>query len=463
MAIAVFAAGIFTAVLLAAGSSYAGPKGALAPLAIAVLIVLLRFPGVTFGILLVGVGLAETEALGSIPSFGFFYNQAASSLTVPDVLIAISLCGVLLRCLQQGEAPRLPDPLTIPLLLLTAALAFGVVGGLGSAEPPSTGDLFHRITHVGYLIVLPFLAVNVMRSTHALKLFLAGAAALGAIKGLSGTYSSLIGVGAAVEDELATFLSPYPNMLMLTFILGVAAAVVRRVKLPVWAYVGAPIALTALILSYRRSFWIALVFTLVVVLIVASRNRGRAILAIGALTLALTLGAIFTIGSSDDPSSSPLAQRARTIAPGEVGSNRGDRYRIDERRNVIENIEANPVTGIGLGVGWKVNHPLAEDHDRRYAHVAVLWYWLAFGLLGVIAYVAMIASGLWTAVQLWRKHADPLVQVGAIAGFGTLLGLVVVELTATFVGFEPRVSLGIGAALGWLAAAWRDLPKPREQ
>lgn len=446
--------------MLAAGEAYAGPKGMLAPMAAAVGLVLLRFPGVTFGILLAGVGLAETEALGSLPSFGAFYSQALSSLTVPDLLIVICLCGVLLRCSQAGERPLLPEPLTIPLLLLTAALAFGVVGGLGAQDPPSAGDLFHRITHVGYLIVIPFLAVNVMRDRRALKLFLAAAAALGAIKGFSGLYASLSGAGAQVEDELATFLSPFPNFLMLTFILGVAAALMRRVKLPAWAYVGAPIAVLALTLSYRRSFWIALVLTLIVVLIIASRNRGRAVLAVGALTLALAVGAAVTIGSSDDPASSPLAQRARTIAPSDLGSNRGDRYRMDERRNVIETIESQPVTGIGLGVGWEVNHPLAEDHDRRYAHVAVLWYWLAFGLLGVAAYLALVASGLWTSVRIWRRHADPLIQVGAIAAFGTILALVVVELTATFVGFEPRVSLGIGAVLGWLVAAWRDLPEP---
>jgi O-antigen ligase len=457
---AVAAAGVLTALFLVAATYYAGPKAALLPLAAGLAIVLLRFPGFTFGLLLVGVGLAETEALGAVPAGDAFYSQVAGSLTLPDLLIVICLGGILLRCSAEGTRPRLPDPLTIPLLLLTAALAFGVVAGLGAQDPPSMGDLFHRITHVGYLIALPFLSVNVMRDTHALKLFIAAAAGLGAVKGITGLYASLSGAGGAVEDEIATFLSPFPNLLMLTFILGTAAALVRRVELPTWVYVTAPIATVALVLSYRRSFWIALAFTLIVVLIVASRRRGRAVLAVAALIAALTLAAGLTIGSSDDPSGSPLAQRAKTIAPSGIGSNRGDRYRLDERRNVIENIESSPVTGIGLGVNWSVNHPLAEDHDRRYAHVAVLWFWLAFGLLGVVAYLVLIGSGLWTAVQTWRRHADPLVQVAAIAAFGMILGLIVIELTATFTGFEPRVSLGIGAALGWLAAAWRDAPAP---
>ena len=73
----------------------------------------------------------------------------------------------------------------------------------------------------------------------------------------------------------------------------------------------------------------------------------------------------------------------------------------------------------------------------------------------------MFGTGLWTAVRIWRRHPDEIVQVCAIAAFGAILGLGIVELTATFTGIEPRVSLILGGALGWLAAAWRDLPANR--
>jgi hypothetical protein len=181
-------------------------------------------------------------------------------------------------------------------------------------------------------------------------------------------------------------------------------------------------------------------------------------IALAAVALALTVGATQLFGSSD-PSGSPLVTRAKTITPSGIANNRGDRYRIDERHNVVENIKEHPLVGIGLGVPWIVHAPLAEDHDRRYVHFAVLWYWLAFGLLGVAAYLAVVASGLWAAVGVWRRHPHPQVQIAALACFGGLLAMIVVELTATFTGVEPRASLLIGALLGWLAAAWGDLPK----
>ncbi|HEY3435628.1 MAG TPA: O-antigen ligase family protein, partial [Solirubrobacterales bacterium] len=414
------------------------------------------------GLLLLGTVLAETEAIGAIPSGSRFYEQAVSSLTTPDVLLLFGLAGVILRFVARDERPRLPEPLVIPLTLLAAATVAGVATAYSSNAGVPIGELFHRSMNVGYLILVPLLTVNVLRDTRALKIFAVGLAVLATLKGLTGCYAALAGAGGAVEEATATFLSPLPNMLMLTFILGVVAAKMRKVQIPTWMLIGAPIALVALTLSYRRSFWIAAIFTIIVVAIIASRRRGRAALAIGATALVLALVGVATIGSSsDDPSSSPLAERARTIAPGDLGSNRGDRYRMDERANVIENIEEHPVTGIGLGVDWEIHQPLAESHDRRYAHVAILWYWLAFGILGLIAYVALLGTGLGAAVRIWRRHPDPAIQACSIAAFGAILALAIVELTATFTGVEPRLSLFIGALFGWLAAAWLDLPARR--
>jgi O-antigen ligase len=460
-ALGVTAAGVATGMFMAAGMHVAGPKAAIAP-AIAVLgLVLLRFPGAALALMLSGAVLFESTRTGILPPLGSYYNVAFANLTPPDILLLIGLGGVLLRFAIEGERPRLPDPLTVPLILLAIVLVGGVVTGLSARSSPTAGDLLHRSLHIGYVILVPLLTVNVLRDTRALKVFMALAAALAAFKGLSGVYASLGGVGEAVEGETISYLSPLPNLLMLVFALGVVAALIRRTRLPGWMIAAAPVALLALILSYRRSFWIAAAFTLVVVVIIASRRRSRWVLAIGAVTAALALVLAPTIGASD-PSASPLVERAQTLSPSGLEENRGDRYRTDERDNVIQSIEHHPLTGIGLGVPWEVRHPLAEAHDRRYAHVAVLWYWLAFGPFGAIAYLALIGTALGTAVLVWRRHPDSLVKVGAIAAFGAFLALLVVELTATFVGVEPRVSLFVGAGLGWLAAAWRDIPREPE-
>ncbi len=432
------------------------------PLLLLLCLVLLRYPEACLGLLLVGTATAESEPLGAIPAGDAFYEVVVASLTGPDLLILFGLAGVLLRFVAQDLRPRLPDPLTVPLIVLGLATVAGVATAFGASAGVNVGEVFHRSMRIGHLILIPLLTVNVLRDARALKIFAAGLAALACLKGLTGLYASLGGFGSNVEAEVASFLDPFPNMLMLAFALGVIAALVRRVEIPAWMYAGLPVTLLALLLSYRRSFWIAAILTIVLVVIIASRRRGRAVLAIAALALALGLAATTTVTDSSDPASpSPIAERAQTLTPSGIGTNRGDRYRIDERRNVVENIKEHPVTGVGLGAEWEVHQPLAEAHDRRYVHFAFLWYWLALGFLGAIAYLLLLGSSLWTSSQIWRFHPDPLVQVCAIAAFGAFLALGVVELTATFTGVEERSTILLGALLGWLAAAWQDLPTRR--
>jgi hypothetical protein len=460
VAIAVAAAGVATGLVLFAALRTVGPPGVVAPaLAVGVLI-LLRFPALAMGLLLGGVVLFEPTDPGLLPTFNSFYVVVRASLTPLDLLLFIGLGGILMRFATEGRRPRLPEPLTAPLALLGLATVAGVVTGYTAHADVSNGDLFHRAMNDVYLIVVPLLVVNVLRSTKALRAFLAVAGALAAFKGLSGAFSALAGTGSQLTEETVSYLEPVPNLVMLTLVLGSVAALVRRQSLPLWALGGAPLAFLALLLSYRRSFWIAAVFTIVVVMVIASRHRGRTVMALGGVALALTFAMALTVGTSG-PAAKPLVKRAQQLSPAGIEANRGDRYRTDERRNVIANIREHPLTGTGLGVGWKVRYPLAESHDRRYVHFALLWFWLSFGPLGALAYLVLFGAGLWTAVLVWRRHPDPLVQIGAIAAFGTLLAVLIIELTTTFTGIEPRFSIVLGAGFGWLAAAWRDLPSDR--
>jgi hypothetical protein len=307
--------------------------------------------------------------------------------------------------------------------------------------------------------VIPVLIFNLYRGTSSLRTIMAVFAAIAAVKGISGTYAAVSGTGTKLIGESASYLEPTPNLIMVTYLLGVVAAVVRKVRLPLWAYGGAGFAFLALVLSYRRSFWIATAITIVLIVIIASQKRGRTVLVVGALALVLGVFAVNSVGSLET-SSTPLLKRAQALTPNGLEENRGDRYRNDERTNVIQNLEEVPLTGRGLGVPWRVKQPLAELHDRTYVHFALLWFWLALGPLGVVAYITLLASGIWISSIVWRRHPDPMIQVGAIAAMGAVVAIGIVELTAAFTTIDSRFTIVVAAGFGWLVAAWRSIPKP---
>jgi O-antigen ligase len=461
-ALAAGVGGLVAGLLIAAGIQKAGPVGAIAPAVLVVGFALLRYPGVMLALLLSGIVLFEPTDPGLLPPVASFYNVIGASMTPLDLLLFGSLAGVLLRFVADSRRPLLPEPMTGPLLLVGVAMITGVVTGYAANAGVPNGELYHRALNEVYIMVIPFLIVNIARDRKTLKLFIFGAAALASIKGLSGAYAALSGSGSGLEGESASYLSPLPNVMASLLVFGVAAAAIRRVRMPLWIWGGAGLATISLLLSYRRSFWIALVLGLIAVAIIASKYRGRTAFVIAAASAALAFAAVATVGGSGPESeNAALTSRVQTLNPAGEDTNRGDRYRNDERRNVIATIEEDPLTGVGLGVSWKVHYPIAEAHDRSYVHVAFLWWWLELGPLGALAYVVLMGAGMWTAVKVWRHHPDPLIQVGAIAVFATILGIVIVELTTTFTGIEPRFSIMVGALVGWLCAAWRDIPSSK--
>jgi O-Antigen ligase len=459
-ALATCVAGLVVGLVVAEGNKKIGPVAILAPTLAAAALTLIWYPKAALAILLLGAALIEPVDPGLVPTFNQFYTVVKFSLTPVDILFFLTIAGLLLQKSRAAERVEFPRPLGAALGLLAAATLSGLITAIAANAGVSAGDLYHRVMDDVYLLVIPVLILNLYRGTSALRTFMAVFAAVAAIKGLSGSYAALSGAGTRlIGESAASYLEPTPNLIMVTYLLGVIAAMVRKVKLPVWAYGGAGLAFLALLLSYRRSFWIAAAIAIVLVLIIASRRRGRTVLFIGVVATAMAIFAVNSVGTLET-SSAPLLQRAQALTPTGLEENRGDRYRNDERANVIDNLEEVPLTGRGLGVPWRVKQPLAELHDRTYVHFALLWFWLALGPLGVLAYITLLISGIVLSSIVWRRHPDPLIQIGAIAMTGAIVALAIVELTAAFTTIDARFTIVVAAGFGWLVAAWRSIPEP---
>jgi O-antigen ligase len=97
-------------------------------------------------------------------------------------------------------------------------------------------------------------------------------------------------------------------------------------------------------------------------------------------------------------------------------------------------------------------------------HFAVLWWWLKMGVLGLVAYVAVMTAGIALGVRVWRRATDEVIRVGGLAAAMAFAGLALTEATATFVGAEVRMTTIAGAFLGLLAATVmtleREPPRP---
>lgn len=435
--------------LLALAAARVGPVAFLVPLAVLGGALLVLKPRVTLLLAVVVVVLAEGDSES-------FLGFAAALYEVPvqlhELLVVVAAVGVVLEHLRTRTPLRTPGPFTLPLLVLAVAIAAGVVTGL--ANEANRVNLVNSARDLGVLLLLPLVAVNVFEDGEDLRRALVIVVGLVAIKAMLGAVGWLLGAGRPIEGTVLTYYEPLPNLLLLLFVLAVLAAVMDSARLPVLARLLAPLALAVLILSFRRNFWIALVVGVVLVLLVGVGAQGRVLLVPAGLVLVAALWVGFTALSSAQ-SSSPVIQRAQSLSPSRLQTLSDDRYRLDEQRNVRAELAEHPITGVGLGVPWAARFPLAEYFPgaRDYTHVTAFWWWLKLGILGLVSYLWLVATAVRSGVTLWHRAGSGWARRAGLAAAAGMLGLAVAETTGSFLGVESRLTVFVGVAFGWLAAA----------
>ncbi|HUB76365.1 MAG TPA: O-antigen ligase family protein, partial [Solirubrobacteraceae bacterium] len=222
-----------------------------------------------------------------------------------------------------------------------------------------------------------------------------------------------------------------------------------------WLLLGTPLLIACLVLSYRRSFWIGAVLGVALVVMLGTSSAGRRLLVPASFGV---IAAILLLGSINFQSQSPIVKRVSSLAPAKLETNVQDSYRLDERANVLGAIREHPVTGLGVTIPWAATvQPLSVEHEegRQYVHFAALWFWLKLGILGLFAYIGLLAGSMTVAWQAWRRSAEPLLRAFGLASLCGIAGLIAIDTTASFTGVEPRFTLLFGMQVGLLALVAR--------
>lgn len=457
---ATVAGGAALGLVLAVAIATLGLLVPLAVIALAAAWVLLWRPGATFALLVASV-IAFENTQGALLTVPAWYQGLPVILLGPtDFLLFVLIGGVVLEISRDHDARRLAGPFTAPMLLLAVATFGGIV--VGKTSGATTIEIFPQVRPLLFFLVLTPLAGYVLAKQERWRTTLQVAAVLIPVKAVIGIATRLYGGELGPGQDAVTFYEPTMNLLMVVFLLTLLGAAIRRVPLPRWVWLSGPVVFLALLLSFRRSFWVALLLGLLLVGLAAAGRRSRPFVALGLLAIGLAFWAVVSAGGSTD-STNPIIDRAQSLSPSRLEATSGDRYRLEEQRNVVAEVRAHPITGLGLGIPWTQRYPVSEAHPggRYYTHVTPLWYWLKLGVFGTAAYLWIAASAILVAYRRFRTSQDRLIQVVGLALAAGWVGLVVAELTGPFTGIDFRLTVVACLALGWLTATG-DLPRKGE-
>ena len=454
-------ASIATALIILIAHHKLSPTLALlAPLALTLVVIVLMRPLLAVCIAVAVPILFEGPTFGLLTFTQHIYDPFYKRITPVDLLVILAVAAVALDMIRDRRPPHYPRELIFPDILL----ALGMVCGIAMGKSGGSGlkSLLLAENLLAYILVLPVAVANLKVDADRMRLVIGGFFALAVFKGLLGVFEIAAHKGVSIEGTAAlTYYEPTANWVVMVALLGIVAAILARLRPPLWMLLGTPLLIASLVLSYRRSFWIAAVLGLVLLVLLALSPMGRRLLVPTALFVA---AGIWLLGSINFQSQNPIIKRAASLSPSSLSNNVEDRYRLDERANVWAEIKEKPITGFGILVPWNSSkRPLPVEHEeaREYVHFAALWWWMKMGILGLLAYLALLIATARLAWRVWRERTETIFRAFGLASLCAVAGLLVAETTATFTGAELRFTIVFAAQIGLLALL-TSLPKREE-
>ncbi len=468
------------AIIAALAAAKLGVVGLAAPIALLVAAGVFVRPLLAVGLTVGLTILCEGPTFG-ISATAELYRNVYGGLEPLDFLVLLAFFSVGFDLLRKHRQPRLPATPALALILVILAGVAGIVVANGAGVGLKEAALSLHV--LPFLIMMPLAVYNLRLSEGQMVAAVRWLLVLVMVKAVAGLI--VMGMGLSLDLDTGTtitYYEPTANWVIMLAILGLLAAGLagalrpprrsrgerRRLpdrpgfggRLTRWGQrfngrlllLALPLPIACLLLSYRRSFWIAAVVGILLVVALASTLKNRILIVLGVLVIA---GGIWAVGAAPFQAQSPIIQRVQSLSPSNLQANAQDRYRLDERANVIAEIKQSPIGGLGADVPWvAIARPLGLEHvgGRLYVHFALLWWWLKLGVLGAAAYLALLASMAVLAFRTWRRNRIPELRYLGLASLCAVAGLVAIETTATFTGVDARFTAIFGAQLGFLAA-----------
>jgi O-antigen ligase len=429
--LAIVLLGALAAILVLAGAGEPGNSVALASGSVlgAVALVLVARRSMELFVLVVLVlrpavdGLHESEG----------WTITDPSTVLAAVFIAVSAAWWIGRALRGRRHPRSCVGLALAALVLAACIAT-----LGSDVP---GRSVVETARLATAVLMFFVVDRLCEQTGRPDRFLAAVLGAAVIPVAVALFGPLFGldrfeVKDGIERAISTFTqsNPLGHFLVIVLLILAASVLTRPGRQRLLAGGAAVPVVVALVLTYTRLAWIALVVGIVVMLWVARR---RWLLP----ALAIVLVAVVVLS----PDVSRRIDRLTTANSEISGSTSGFAWRLGQWSDVLDLADRNPVTGIGpdgVAAALPNGQPPHNDVLRAFAEM---------GILGLATYAAVLVALVGTAVAAWRRARGPTATTIALAFAGVVSAFVVTSLAANLLGQVVLLWYVLAPAA---AAAW---------
>lgn len=448
-------------------------------------------PGIAFGVVLVLVPwLGPLILAASVPVQQFGAVSAGGiGLTATKIAIVATLAAFLIQLLSRREALR-GSILILPYLAWFGAMMLS----LRNATDVNAGlaELYRwGVTLFALIIALYGIRTGkaIVYTGIAMGFGVAFEGLLGVVQSLRDLGPSSFAITSSISRAYGTFGKPntFAAYFELTGPLLAALAIwsarravaalreyhARRaegmsqstasrrelfwyVALTLWFTFTSAVSLAAIVASFSRGAWLGITAAIVIMLVIADR---RAAVAVGAAVVILVLGTLAG-GSKFAPAAlqdrfHQLESQVRLFNSNDVqitDANFAAVERMAHWQTGLNMFNAHPFTGIGIGnfdarYSQFIANPnfiIAEGHAHNYYINAAA----ETGIVGLIAYLWLILTGLWISFRAVLRAPSELGRAVGVGAVGVTVALMVHNVVENL----HVLNLGIQLAIVWAMA-----------
>lgn len=232
----------------------------------------------------------------------------------------------------------------------------------------------------------------------------------------------------------------------------------ERLRLGHWCVL--LIASGIVLVSFRRSVWIAFVFVFLVALLV-SRRRGRGI---GSLLAVILVGGVL-VGTASSTFQAQLGGRVETTIESVRGSASDDSTQghLSDLSAAWQAIQNSWVTGVGPEAPAADVPGLVATEGRVYVHNELLLDWLRFGALGALLIVALLALMVALGIRVLQRSPSAVGASAAALLIAAPVSMMTAPFLTTTVRWPALLGLAAGIAVHELSASGRFSEAPIQE
>jgi O-antigen ligase len=166
------------------------------------------------------------------------------------------------------------------------------------------------------------------------------------------------------------------------------------------------------LLSQRRVAIVTLIIALALFAIILFWRQRRTFLLVVPLLSVLGVGYVGAFWNATGPAGFPAQAVKTVIAPSDlsIDDQNSDIYRQIENFNLQSTIRSSPLRGTGFGLPFQRPIPLADisvfEFNEYIPHNSLLWMWIKTGLLGIVAFLYLVAQGIISGVDRVKSHVN---------------------------------------------------------